>query len=158
MDDGHPVTHDFRTERSSTMSREKDPTVIRPRVADFMTKSPHCIGPRETLSKARRLMQQHLIRHLPVVDGDGITGMLSERDLDAMERYREVDPERVTVAEAMTPVAYTATPDEDLDRVAAAMVERRCGSAIIVDHGEVVGLFTTTDALRAVQWLVGTHK
>jgi len=140
------------------MSRETAPTLTRPRVADFMTQSPHCIGPRATLSTARRLMREHLIRHLPVVDRDGLTGVLSERDLDALERFREIDPERVTVAEAMTQDIYTATPDEDLDRVAAAMVERRCGSAVIVDQGRVVGLFTTTDALRAVEWLVGTHQ
>jgi acetoin utilization protein AcuB len=125
-----------------------------PRIADFMTPIPHCIRSDETLAVARARMKAHGIRHLPVLDPDGLAGLLSERDLDIIEKCRDVAPERVAVHEAMMPVVYTASIDAPLDEIAADMSERHYGSAVIVDKGRVVGIFTTTDALRALKALL----
>jgi CBS domain-containing protein len=45
---------------------------------------------------------------------------------------------------------YTTTPSAPLEEVARDMADRKYGSAVVVDHGKVVGLFTTVDALRAL--------
>jgi acetoin utilization protein AcuB len=45
---------------------------------------------------------------------------------------------------------YTVSPEEPLDVVAAIMADHKIGSAVIVDCGEVQGIFTTVDALRAL--------
>jgi acetoin utilization protein AcuB len=54
------------------------------------------------------------------------------------------------VEEAMTAQPFTVPPDAALEDVARAMAEQKYGSAVVVDKGAVVGLFTTTDALRAL--------
>jgi acetoin utilization protein AcuB len=53
---------------------------------------------------------------------------------------------------------YTVPPGTALEEVAAAMAERKLGSAIVVDRGSVIGLFTTVDALRALAALAGRRR
>ena len=50
----------------------------------------------------------------------------------------------------MVPDPYEVTPEAPLAEVVATLLERRIGSAIVIDEGRVVGVFTTVDALRAL--------
>lgn len=120
-------------------------------VANYMTADPRCIGLREPLTAAHRLMREHGIRHLPVLDEKGhLAGLLSERDLSLLETLRSVDPRQEPVSEAMSAPVYAVPPDAALAVVAHEMEANRYGSAVVVQAGRVVGLFTTTDALRAL--------
>jgi len=93
-------------------------------------------------------MRTHAIRHLPVLDAGKLVGVLSDRDVQRFRRYYDPD---LDVEDAMTEDVYKVVRDEPLDRVVAAMAERKAGSAVIVDaHGTVEGIFTTIDALRAL--------
>ena len=116
----------------------------------FMTVSPHTIGQEQSLEKAHSLMRQHAIRHLPVLEGGKLIGVLSQRDLLLIETLSEVDPHTTAVSEAMSQNVYCAAPTASLFGVAREMAEHRYGSAVIVEGGHVVGVFTTTDALRAL--------
>jgi acetoin utilization protein AcuB len=120
-----------------------------PHVDHYMTHSPHSIGQDQTLLQAHQLMRQHSIRHLPVLHGGKLAGVLSDRDLHLIETLRDVDPERVTVEEAMSPTVYTVSPEASLDEVVREMAAHRYGCAVIVDSSKVVGVFTTVDALTA---------
>ncbi len=94
-------------------------------------------------------MRDHQIRHLPVLHGGKLVGVLSDRDLHLIETLRDVDPETVTVEEAMSPTVYTIPPKAALDEVVREMARHKYGCAVIEDLGKVVGVFTTVDALRA---------
>jgi len=61
-----------------------------------------------------------------------------------------VDIARETIEEAMTADPITVPPDAPLEEVAEAMAARKHGSAVVVDRGAVVGIFTTTDAMKAL--------
>ena len=50
----------------------------------------------------------------------------------------------------MTQDAYCVSPDTSLTSVAGVMAEKKYGCAVVIDHGEVVGVFTAIDALRAL--------
>ncbi|MDC3955341.1 CBS domain-containing protein [Polyangium jinanense] len=115
-----------------------------------MTRSPHAIGFDQTLVQAHKLMREHHIRHLPVLRGGKLVGMLSERDLAFVEALRDVDPQKLRVEEAMTPLPFTVAPDAPLAGVAREMAEHRYGAAVVMREGHVMGVFTTTDALRAL--------
>jgi acetoin utilization protein AcuB len=119
-------------------------------VQRFMTVSPYVISSRRTLADAHQIMRERSIRHLPVVDDGKLVGVLSQRDLYLVETLRGIDPASETVAEAMSADPFTVSPDSPLDEVARAMAERKYGSAVVVDKGTVIGLFTTVDALRAL--------
>lgn len=119
-------------------------------ISEVMTPLPHTIGHDRTLSEAHALMRRHRIRHLPVLDGGKLVGILSLGDLHLIETLSDVTPLEVQVGEAMTPDPYQVPPDAPLDGVAIAMAERRIGSAVVVERGRVVGVFTAIDALRAL--------
>jgi acetoin utilization protein AcuB len=119
------------------------------RVEKYMTRSPETIGRDRTLHEAHLLMRRHRIRHLPVLDGGRLVGILSLGDLHLIETLSDVQPLEVEVGEAMTTDPYQVSPDAPLDVVADAMAERRIGSAVVVDQGRVVGVFTAIDALQA---------
>ena len=123
-------------------------------VQEFMTLAPRVVSCASTLAEAHRLMRERGIRHLPVVDEGRLVGLVSQRDLYLLETLRGVDPEEERVAEAMSPDPYACEPAAPLDEVALAMAERKLGSAVVVDRGAVVGLFTTVDALRALAGVV----
>jgi acetoin utilization protein AcuB len=116
-------------------------------VADYMTRSPHTVGADQPISFARRLMQQHRIRHLPVLRAGTLVGMVSDRDLALGE---SLHPAEARVEEVMTPDPYAIAPSTALEWVAVDMAERKYGSVIVVDHNRVVGVFTSIDALRAL--------
>jgi acetoin utilization protein AcuB len=119
-------------------------------VQKHMTISPLVISSRRTVADARQLMREKNIRHLPVVDGGNLVGIVSQRDLYLLETLKGIDPATETVGEAMTSDPYAVRPDTPLEVVARTMAEHKYGSAVVVDKGAVIGLFTTVDALRAL--------
>ena len=81
------------------------------KVYKYMTPSPHSIGRDQTLATAHRLMRKNGIRHLPVLDGGVLVGLVSERDLRFIETLQEVDLGVVRVEEAMSPDPYFVHAD-----------------------------------------------
>jgi acetoin utilization protein AcuB len=127
-------------------------------VQEYMTVSPVVIASDRPLSEAHRLMRERGFRHLPVVDGGRLVGLVSQRDLYLMETLAGVDPATETVREAMSDEPYTVAPDARLEDVAARMAERKLGSALVVDRGSVIGVFTTVDALRALAQIASRRR
>jgi acetoin utilization protein AcuB len=119
-------------------------------VADYMTESPHSIGVDQTLSDAAKLMRKHGVRHLPVLEGGVLRGILSERDVAIVESLDTVDPGTMRVDEAMSIEPYTVSDRAPLWRVAKAMAAHKYGCAVIMDGLHVKGILTTTDAMRAL--------
>ncbi len=119
-------------------------------ISKLMTRAPHTIGREQTMATAHDLMRKHHIRHLPVLDGGRLVGVVSLGDLRLAATFGDVDPAKVTVEEAMSAEPYTVGPDTPVADVAAEMAERRYGCAVIVEDRAVVGVFTTIDALRAL--------
>jgi acetoin utilization protein AcuB len=58
----------------------------------------------------------------------------------------------------MTPLAYAVAPTTPLEEVVGAMADNRYGSALVIDRGKLVGVFTTVDALRATIALCRARK
>ena len=120
-------------------------------IDDCMSPSPYAIQHDQPMADAHLLMREHHIRHLPVLDGDELIGLVSLRDLHLMETLKDVDPTQVLVREAMTDEPYAVRVGTPLREVALNMGAHKYGSAVILDaDGRVVGLFTTIDAMRAL--------
>jgi acetoin utilization protein AcuB len=125
-----------------------------PRIDAFMTRSPIVVDRATTMARALGIMEQHGIRHLPIVEGDRLVGCVSERELKVVENMRAVDSAFCIVGDFILGPPYSVAPDASLRDVCRTMAEKRCGSAIVVEADRVVGVFTTTDALRALASLV----
>lgn len=121
-----------------------------PRVERYMTASPYFIDRGQTLAQAHEMMLACGIRHLPVLQGGKLAGLISERDLDLVETLPFVDPEKVKVEEAMSLAVYAVSPDAPMNEVVGEMAAHKYGSAVVVRHGKVVGIFTAIDAMRAL--------
>jgi acetoin utilization protein AcuB len=86
---------------------------------------------------------------LPVVEGKKIVGIISERNLKLPSQLK--DKVSVKAVDIMTTDPYFAQLETPLEEVVSTMAENRYGSAIIGNpEGELVGIFTTTDALKAL--------
>ncbi len=121
-----------------------------PTVQKFMTVTPHSIGAEQTLARASTVMAEHGIRHLPVLHGGELLGVVTDRDLHLVESLKDANPALVTVADAMSESVYAVEPDAPLDDVVMTMAEKKLGSAVVLQNEKVVGIFTTVDACRAL--------
>ena len=128
-----------------------------PSIQKYMTTSPHTVGEDQPVTVAHRMMREHHIRHLPVLRGAKIVGLVSDRDLNLVETLTDVDPHKVLVSEAMSQSPYVVSPDAALDEVVSTMAEHKYGSAVVTQHDKVVGIFTTVDACRAFADLLHTR-
>lgn len=138
------------------MARRQTATPVRqyPEIREFMTPSPLTIAPTSSLSKAVKIMRDNQVRHLPVVERGHVVGILSQRDILIMESLPGVNPTEVRVEEAMVRDAFAVRPETPIGEVVEAMLERKLGSTIVSDGPHVLGVFTTTDALRALHTLL----
>jgi acetoin utilization protein AcuB len=126
-------------------------------IQKYMTAAPHSIGSDQTIAKASLLMNEHRIRHLPVLKGGHLVGILTDRDIKLVETFRDVDPTKVKVDEAMTEQPYSVNPEASLDQVVETMAENKYGSAVVLQNHKVVGIFTTVDACRVLCQLLRTR-
>jgi CBS domain-containing protein len=124
-------------------------------VSRYMSPIPLTISVSDSVATAHKVMRDYGIRHLPVLKDQKLAGIVSERDLYFTDR---MDPEAMSVTEAMTAEAYAVRPSAPLEEVVREMAASRYGSAVVVDHGQVVGIFTTVDALEAFADLLARKR
>lgn len=115
-------------------------------IREHMSDHPHTIGSDQPIAEAARRMREHHIRHLPVLEGGVLVGMLSDRDVQLGEALGGGDG--VRVADAMAPETYSVAPESDVADVVSHMAAHRLGSAVVMQGARVVGIFTATDAMR----------
>lgn len=128
-----------------------------PHIKKYMTTDIQTIGDEQPMSVAHRMMRDQHIRHLPVLHQGKVVGIVTDRDLRLVETLRDVDPEKIAVSEAMTADPYLVSPEASLDEVVSTMAAKKYGSAVVTDHGHVVGIFTTVDACSAFAELLATR-
>jgi acetoin utilization protein AcuB len=128
-----------------------------PTIDKYMTTSPLTIEQDASLAHAQKVMTENKIRHLPVMEGETLVGVLSDRDVALISSIAGADPNTLRVVDAMTPKPYTTSPKALIDEVVTSMAEHKIGSAVIVDNHRVVGIFTAVDALAAFAHLLQTR-
>jgi acetoin utilization protein AcuB len=127
-------------------------------IRDRMTPLTHSIGDEQPMAEAARRMRAQRIRHLPVLRGGRLLGILSTRDLSLVESLAGVDPEHVPVSQAMTEAPYAVSPDTSLFEVLEQMATHKYGAALVVEGEKPVGIFTTIDALDLARELLSEQS
>jgi len=130
------------------------------RVKDVMSREVRTVGRNDQLGFADALIQRERIRHLPVMDEDGLAcAVVSQRDLfrGALLRalgYGSRAEERVLsqilVKEAMSAELYKTTPETPVAEAARLMIEHKIGCLPVIDGDKLVGIVTETDIVRLV--------
>jgi len=117
-----------------------------------MSKYPILGTPEMSSRQAMRLMKTFHIRHLPVVEGDAIIGVVSERDLLGVADAK-------AIGELMGKKPYVVGPETPLSEVTCNMASEKFGSTVVVSGTkEVLGIFTTTDALKLLTWYLAKEE
>ena len=124
--------------------------MLMPSVSHYMTKQPWTIERTASLADAHRLMREHKIRHLPVLDEGRLVGVVTQRDLHLLETIGDVDTNESTVEEAMTEHPFIVTGDTALDDVVEIMADHKYGSVIVMGRAGVEGIFTAVDACHVL--------
>lgn len=140
------------------------------KVQDVMTKDVITVSPGVSIHVAAKLMVEHGVSGLPVVDDHGrLVGILSEGDLIVRQKPRALphwwqlffdDGERlareyrkamgVTVAEAMTAPVIFVSPDASIEKAAALLAERGIRRLPVVADGALVGIVSRADLVKAL--------
>ena len=132
-------------------------------VRGLMQRDVVTLGLSDTLDLAEGIMRLGRIRHLPVMEGDQVVGILSQRDLfraavSSLLQLRH-DAERewlatIQVGAVMTPRPFTITPSASLRTAVEIMVEKRIGCLPVVEDGKLVGLLSESDCMRYLAHLL----
>ena len=120
-------------------------------VEEYTTQDTVTAHERMTIDELRTLMDGHRIRHLPVLRGDAVVGLISERDLRLVAGLTRSEKLQVQAGDIMASEPLTVSASTPLDEVALAMSEKKVGSVIVNgEDGRFLGIFTATDALNAL--------
>ncbi len=119
-------------------------------VKSIMSTEVMTIRPNDLLTTAAQVMLWSGGRHLPVVDGGELVGVLSEGDL-FRARGETSASRRTLVREAMTKPVKTTTMNESIAIAARRMAVDKIGCLPVIGRGKLVGIVTTTDVLRALE-------
>ena len=128
-----------------------------PTISKFMTTTPQVIEPSTTLALAMKQMQDTNIRHLPVVAGEQLVGLVTLSDLRIVSGIAGVKSDQVKIEDVMQREPFSCSPDSSLDETVDNMVAHKWGSAIVMQNKKVVGIFTSIDAMRALVELSRTR-
>ena len=139
-------------------------------VKDVMTGDPVTLAPDASAAEALALCREHHIRHIPVLEGGRLVGMVSDRDLrDASPPLETEDRaaalSRIKVGEVMSAEVITAYPQDPVGYAAQVMYEQKIdGMPVVAEEvpegrdGELLGIVTSSDVLRALVELTGVHE
>jgi acetoin utilization protein AcuB len=126
-------------------------------VEDVMTRDVVTLTPEHTLLDAINLLRSKRIRHLPIVEGQKLVGIVTDRDVKratpsvvAGVGRDEYDSSLLTIklAQLMTREPTTVLRKSALKNAVEIFINRKVGALPVVDDGHLVGILTEIDILR----------
>ena len=120
-------------------------------VRDWMTKQPATVTPDCPIAAALARMRRAEVRHLLVMEAGRLVGIVSHRDWRRIEHGETPSSgDDQPVARIMTEDPVTIAADTSVTVAARVLLERKIGCLPVRDGDEVLGIFTTSDALEAL--------
>ncbi len=128
-------------------------------VRDRMTSEVITVGVSEPIRRAWNLVEEKRLRRFPVMDGDRLVGIITDRDIRnatassvvlTEKKYHDYLLDTVRVESIMTQDPRTVTPDTGLKEAARIILEMQVGGLPVVEDGRLVGIITETDLIRTL--------
>ena len=131
---------------------------------DYMTRNVVTVHPDDFLIDVRKTMQEQSIRHIPVVDGGKLVGIVS------LNTIRDAAPSKATdlsiheihyllskmrIRDVMKKNVVTCGPDDHVEDVAKVMQSKRIGAVPVVEKGKLLGILTNDDMFRILMKILG---
>ncbi len=126
-------------------------------VKDLMHAHPVSVDNRQTIEHAATLLERLNVRHLPVLQGTRLVGMLSDRDFrevlgDGFDEERRAEIAARAVDSIVPAEVVSVAPEASVTEAVDLMLDRKVGALPVVDDGHVlVGILSYTDLLQAIK-------
>lgn len=126
-------------------------------VKEIMTKEVYSVQENQKLSTVLELFRKHKIRHLPVLNGKKISGIISRTDINRLtfgalfenqEGADEAVLEILSIPQVMTGKPRVVQEDDTIKSVAEIFASEEFHALPVVENGELRGIVTTTDVIR----------
>ena len=127
-------------------------------VSKIMTDNLVKLNVNDSLSKAEALFKKNKIKHLPVVKGDSVVGMLSYSDLlrisfadatdDSGDFVESTVYDMFTLEQVMTHKVVCVESDDDIREVAEILAKKHFHALPVIEHDKLIGIVTSTDIIN----------
>lgn len=136
-------------------------------VRDRMTTNVLTVAPDTSFDQALRLMRERKVRRFPVMSGQRLVGIVSEKDLlnagpsratmlDRFELHELIN--RLTISDVMHRQVITITPEHPLEEAARIMADNKIGGMPVLEGAQLVGIITETDIFRTMTEMLGARR
>jgi CBS domain-containing protein len=116
------------------------------KVHQVMTDSPRCVRPETLVSEAAKLMESEDVGSLPILDGEALTGMITDRDIVVRAIAQGKDPRGMPVREVASGKLVTVHADDDLDEALWLMASQQVRRLPVLDeNNRLVGVVAQAD-------------
>jgi CBS domain-containing protein len=118
-------------------------------VRDVMTQGPRSVRRDSSVVEAARIMRDEDVGVVPVVDGDRVIGMLTDRDITLSVVAEGKDPQSTKAEEIASSELVTVDPQQDLDEALRLMARHQVRRLPVVEEdGKLVGILAPADVAR----------
>ncbi len=121
----------------------------------------------DRMTMAKKILTEKKIRHLPVVDGKKLVGLITNMDIRKAEAspatsldVREINYllDRIKVSEIMTRKVVTVSPEHSMEDAATIMHDKKIGCLPVLENGNLVGIVTENDVMQFVIEVMGMEE
>ena len=117
-------------------------------IRDVMTENVKSAEPSTSVREAARLMAGEDIGPVPVVEGERLVGIVTDRDLVVRVIAEGKDPDSTTVGEIVSADVVTVSPDQDLDEALKLLARHQVRRIPVVENDRLVGIVAQADVAR----------
>jgi CBS domain-containing protein len=118
-------------------------------IKDIMTANPRTIDAEKSVAYAAKMMRDEDVGLAPIVEGDKLIGMLTDRDIAVRVVAEGKDPEQVKVRDVASKQVVTIDPQQDLDEALRIMAQHQVRRLPVVEEdGKLVGVIAQADIAR----------
>jgi CBS domain-containing protein len=120
-----------------------------PKVREVMTDNPRCVTPETPVSEAAELMASEDVGSLPILEGDKLTGIVTDRDIVIRAVAKKKDPQGMPVRDVASGNLVTVRPDDDLSEALKLMASNQVRRLPVVDEEDrLVGVVAQADVAK----------
>jgi CBS domain-containing protein len=117
-------------------------------VKDAMVPEVITVGPVQTVLEASRIMFNHNVGSLVVIEGDVATGIVTREDVINKVVSKDVQPSKITVKDIMNSSLVSCSPEDDISYAAKLMSKNRYERIPVISMGKLVGIISTREIAK----------
>jgi CBS domain-containing protein len=120
-------------------------------IKEVMTANPTTCSRQDSVADAAKVMAQKDVGPVPIVDGDRLIGLVTDRDIVVRVVAEGKDPQQTKLGDIASSDLVTVSPDEDLDRALQLLAQHQVRRLPVVEGERLVGLVAQADVARAAE-------